>query len=180
MAIAASDIKYKFSIKTGSAGNTLSQSDGDESLGKYIATNEITDATLHELFDIITGDENTASTVDYRCVFVHNSHGTLTLQGALVWLTSEVANGADIAIAIDSTAASAIGSAPAQAIEVANETSAPGAISFSSPTTKGGALSIGDLAAGSCRAVWIRRTANNSAALDADGVTLRVEGDTAA
>jgi hypothetical protein len=180
MPIVAADILYKFSIKTGSAGNAASQSDGNESLGKYIATNEITTATLHALFDQVSGDENAASDVEYRCVFIHNNHATLTLQAPLVWLTSEVALGATAAISIDSTAASAIGASAAQALSVTDEGTAPSAITFSAPTTKGAGLSLGDLAAGSCRAVWIRRTANNSAAIDADGVTIRVEGDTAA
>jgi hypothetical protein len=51
---------------------------------------------------------------------------------------------------------------------------------FSSPTTKGTGLALGDIAAGSCRAIWIKRTAANSAALNNDGVTIRIEGDTAA
>ena len=181
MPIASSDIKMKLSIKTGSAGNSASQGNVNNSLGKYISTTEITDATLNNLFDNISGDENAASTVDYRCIFIHNAHATLTLQSPKVWLASEVSGGASIAIAIDDVAASAIGSASAQAAEIANETTTPtGVGAFSSPTTKGAGLSLGNLAPGECRAVWVRRTAGNNAALNNDGVTIRVEGDTAA
>jgi hypothetical protein len=180
MPIVSSDIKYKLSIKTGSAGNSLAQSDPDLSLGKYISTTEVVDATLHELFDVITGDENAASTADYRCIFVHNSHASLSLQNAVVWLSAEVAGGAVVAISVDTTAASAIGSGSAQAKEVANETTAPSSQTFTSPTTKGTGLSLGTIPSGQCKAFWIRRTAANTAALDADGVTFRVEGDTAA
>lgn len=179
MAISSGDILFKFSTKSGSAGNSLS-SDGDSSLGKYIATNQITDATLHELFDRVTGDENAANDVEYRCIFVHNSHGSLTLQSAVAWLSAEVANGASIAIAASGTAASAVGSASAQAEEVADESTAPTGPSFSAPTSKGSGISLGDIPAGQCKGIWVRRTAANSAALDNDGATIRVEGDTAA
>jgi hypothetical protein len=182
MPISSSDILFKLSTKSGSAGNSTAQGNVNNSLGKYISTTQITDATLNNLFDNISGDENAASTVDYRCIFIHNAHATLTLLSPVVWLSAEVAGGASIAIAIDDIAASAIGSASAQADEIANETTAPGAGvgTFSSPTSKGAGLSLADLPAGQCRAIWIKRTAANTAALDSDGVTIRVEGDTAA
>lgn len=180
MPIVSNDIKIKLSIKTGSAGNSGAQADPNASLGKYISTTEVVDATLNNLFDDITGDENAASDVEYRCIFIHNSHATLTYITPMVWLSAEVAGGADIAIAIDSVAASAIGSGSAQALEVTNESTAPSALSFSAPTTKSGGLSLGSLTAGQCKAIWVRRTATNSAALDDDGVTISVEGDTGA
>jgi len=180
MAITATEILFKLSIKTGSAGNSLAQSDVNESLGKYISTTQITDATLNNLFDDVSGDENAASDVEYRCIFVHNAHSTLTWQSVVCWLSAETGGGANAAIAVDGEAASAIGQSAAQADEVANESTAPTGESFSSPTTKGTGLSIGNLSAGYCRAVWVRRTAANSAALDNDSVTVRCEGDTAA
>mgnify|MGYP001602321185 CR=1 FL=1 len=179
MAITATDILFKFSVKTGTAGNsTVGTADG--SLGKYISTTQITDATLNNLFDNVTGDENAASDVEYRCIFVHNAHASLTWTGVLAWLSAEVAGGANAAIAIDGVVASAIGATAAQADEVANEGTAPTGETFSSPTTKATGLSIGDLAAGNCRAIWVRRSAANTAALDNDGVTVRCEGDTSA
>jgi hypothetical protein len=181
MPIVSSDIKWKLSLKTGSAGNASAQPDPNASLGKYISTTEISGTALNNLFDDVSGDENAASDVEYRCIFVHNAHATLALQSPKVWLAAEVSGGAAIAIAIDDITASLIGSASAQAAEVANENTAPtGVGAFSAPTTKGAGLSLGDLPAGRCRAVWVRRTAANSAALNNDGVTIRVEGDTAA
>jgi len=108
MAIQSSDILFKLSVKTGSAGNSTAGTTGG-SLGGYISTTQITDATLHNLFDAITGDENAASDVEYRCFFVHNSHATLTLLAPVVWLSSETSGGAAVAIAVDATAASAVG-----------------------------------------------------------------------
>lgn len=181
MAILTTDILFKHSVKTGSAGNSTAQADPNQSLGKYISTTPWAGGTLHDLFDVVSGDENAASDVEYRCVFIHNAHASLTLYNAVVWVSAETAGGCSVAIAVDSTAASAIGGASAQALEVANESTAPNpALTFSTPTTKGAGLSLGNLAAGQCRAIWIRRTAANSSALANDGATIRVEGDTEA
>ena len=180
MAISATDILFKLSIKTGTAGNQNAQANVNESLGKYISTTEIVDATLNNLFDDVSGDENAASDVEYRCIFVHNAHATLAWQGVVCWMSAEITGGANAAISIDTTVASPIGQATAQALEVADEDTAPAGLTFSAPTTKATGLSIGDLAAGNCRAIWVRRSATNSAALDNDGVTVRCEGDTAA
>ena len=178
MAIVAGDIKIKLAVTTGSAGNSVAQGNVNNSLGKYISTTEITDATLNNLFDDISGDENAASTVDYRCLFIHNSHATLSYTSPYIWLSSEVSGGAAIAIGKDTTSASAIGDSSAQALTIANETTAPVGVSFSAPTSKGTGISLGTIAAGYCIAVWVRRTSSNSAAKDNDGVTLGISGDT--
>jgi len=179
MSIVTGDILFKLSIKTGSAGNSLPQADPNASLGKYISTTQITDANLNNLFDDVSGDENLADDVEYRCFFIHNAHASLSLLTPVVWISTETALGANCAVAIDDIAASPIGQSGAQADEVANESTAPTGESFTSPTTKATGLSLGTLAAGYCRAVWVRRTANHSAALNNDSVSIRVEGDTA-
>lgn len=178
MSIVAADIKLKLSVVSGSAGNTTAGTVG-ASLGKYISTTVITDGAANGLFPSITGAENAASQVDYACVFVHNSHATLTLTGTKVYVSAQVANGASVAIAIDSTAASAVGSSSAQALQIASDTTAPaGPLTFSTPTDTASALSLGDLTAGQVRAFWVRRTAANNAAVANDGATFTVFGDT--
>lgn len=176
MPVPSSDILLKHSVKTGAAGNSQAGTPAG-SLGKYISTTQLTDSTLNNLFDDITGAENLASEAEYRCIFVHNAHATITLENIAVFLSSEVAGGASIAVGIDPTAASAIGAAPAQALEVVDENTPPVGVAFSSPTTFATGLSLGNLAPGECRAIWIRRTAANSAAQSNDGATLRVQGD---
>jgi hypothetical protein len=81
---------------------------------------------------------------------------------------------------VDTTGVTAKGSASAQAKTVADENTAPAAQTFSSPTTKATGLAIGNIPAGSVAAIWVRRTAANTAAVNNDGVTIRCEGDTAA
>lgn len=179
MAITATDIVFRLSTTAGAAGDSTAGTAAG-SLGKYASTTAWAGGT-NSLFDNITGDENAASTVDYRCIFVLNNHGTLTLENSVVYVSAETAGGASVAIALDSIAASAKGSASAQAATIANETTTPtGVGAFSTPTTKGAGLVIGNLAPGQVKGVWVRRTAANSAPLNADGFTLAVAGDTAA
>ncbi len=178
MAIISTDIKLKHSVVTGAAGNSTTGT-GAGSLGKYISTTEHTGAA-NDIFDDVTGAENAASDVEYRCFFMHNAHATLTLTNAVVWIASETAGGTVLAISVDTTAASAIGSATAQAKEVANESTAPATQTFTSPTTRATGLALGDIAPGTCKAIWIRRTAANTGAVANDGGTLTVGGDTAA
>jgi len=173
--VSSSDVLIKYSTKDGAAGNTTAGVAAG-SLGKYISTTQITTAQLNNLFDDVSGDENLNSDVEYRCVFIHNNHATISFDNVRVYLVSEVAGGASIAIGVDPTAASAVGAAAAQALEIANEDTAPAGVVFTSPTDLANAINLGNIAAGSCRAFWIRRTANNTAALANDGVTLRVNG----
>jgi hypothetical protein len=177
-AITSGEILFKYSIKTGSAGNSTASAPST-SLGKYISTSAWAGGAANDLFDDISGAENAASTVDYRCIFVHNSNGANTLQNAVVYLSAETAGGAAIAIATDNVAASALASASPQAAEIVNETTAPSSVSaFSSPTSAGTGLSLGNIPSGQVKAFWVRRTAANTAALSNDGVTIAVTGDT--
>ncbi|MFI7073570.1 hypothetical protein [Micromonospora sediminicola] len=176
MPIVASDVRLKLSTTAGSAGNTLAGAVG-ASLGKYVATTEVT-AGANTLFPDVTGAQNAASQVDYACVFLHNTHATLTLQGARVYLSGEVAGGTSIAVGVDGTAASAVGASSVQAVTVASATTAPAGVTFTSPTTAGAGISLGDIGAGQVRAFWVRRTAAASSPLASDGVTLAWSGDT--
>jgi len=176
-AITSGEILFKYSVSA-AAGNTTASA-ASTSLGDQISTTAWAGSVANDLFDDISGAENAASTVDYRCIFVHNSNASNTLENAVVYISAETAGGASIAIAVDGTAASAIGSGSTQAATVASETTAPtGTGGFSSPTTLGTGLALGNIPAGQCKAFWIRRTAANTAALSSDGVTIAVGGDT--
>lgn len=178
-AITSGEILFKRSVKTGAAGNTTAQADPNAALGKYISTTAWAGGSANDLFDDISGAENAASTVDYRCIFIHNSNAANTLQNAVIYLSAEVGGGANVAVAIDNIAASAIGASAAQAAEIATETTTPtGVGAFSSPTTIGTGLALGNVAVANCRAFWVRRSAANSSALSNDGVTIACTGDT--
>lgn len=179
MAIISTDIKYRLSAPGASAGNTAAATIGD-GRGNFVSTTEITSATLHNVFTKISGSENANSQTDYCCIFVYNSHATLTLQTPAVWISAEVAGGATVEIGVDTTAASTLGSSSAQALTIASDTTAPAGVSFSAPTTFATGLALGDIPAGYVKAFWIKRIAANTAALAADGATFSVQGSTAA
>lgn len=178
-AIVAGEIIWRGTTTAGAAGDSTANASPNTWLGKYASTTAWAGSVLNDLFDNISGAENAASTVDYRGLMILNNNGANTLQAPTLYISAETAGGASIAVAADSTAASAKGAAPAQMLTIANETTAPaGPLSFSSPTTAGTGVALSDIPVANVKGVWVRRTAANSAALSADGVTLAVTGDT--
>lgn len=169
MAIVAGDIDFFLS---GGSGN----SDPDASLGGIISSTQLTDNTLNNLWDDVSGAESTAGDTEYRCIYVVNSHGSLTLEGAKVWISTNTSNPSSaIAIALDG------GGKDATAETVANESTAPSGETFTQPSSFAGGLSLGDLAAGEKYAIWIRRIIPSSQTAQSNVTyVLSVQGDTAA
>lgn len=170
--IQSEDIKVLLSILTGAAGGSQAQGNANASLGKYASTTE-TSSELNALFDRISEDENAESAVDYRCIFILNDSAQ-TAYGVKVWVSAETAGGASIAIGLDPTGVSDYEASAAQAVQIATEADAPAGVAFSAPTTKATGLLVGDVPAGSCFAVWYRRTAADNGAKDLDGFTLGI------
>ena len=161
MPIVSTDIQYRLS---GGASN----SDPALSLGGVKSS-----TAASNYFDDVSSAEASAGDTEYRCVYVHNNHGTLSLIGAKVFIqTNTPSSDTDVAIGLGSSAINGTEQT------VADESTAPTGVSFSAPTTFAGGLAIGDLAAGAHKAVWVRRTVNAGAAAYADSFTLRVQGDT--
>jgi hypothetical protein len=179
MPIASTDVLLKLSTTAGAAGNANPGTVG-QSLGKYVSTTQVSATALNDIFPDLTGAQNAASQVDYQCVFVHNNHATLTASNVSLFGTSDVAGGATWQVGADTTAASSVGATPAQALTIANSTTAPAGVSFSAPTTDGAGVSLGALAPGQVKAFWIKRSAANTAALNGDGFTINVAFDTPA
>lgn len=178
MSIVATDIHTRFATTAGAAGNSTAPGAAGTSLGKYITNADLTDNTLNNLFPDVTGAENAASNVDYQCIFIYNAHATLTWQGVVVWISAETASGSSFAVGVDTTAASAVGGAGAQALTIANKNTAPAGVTFSAPTTQVTGIVVGDIPAGQVKAIWIRRTSANTAAVAPDSATLSYAGDT--
>lgn len=164
MPIVSTDIEYRLS---GGASNN----DPDASLGGAKSS----EAAPAGLFDTVSGAQSAAGLVEYRCIYVHNAHATLTLIGAKVWIDTNTAS-TDTQIAIG------LGSGAIDATEqtVADEATAPSGVTFSEPANLAAGLSIGDLGPGAHKAVWLRRTVNEGAAASNDTYALAVGGDTAA
>lgn len=177
-AIVAGDLITKFSTTAGAAGNTTVNTTVGTFLGKYAASSVWAGGGTNDVFPDITGAQNAASQVDYAGLALYNSNAANAYQNAVIYLSSEVAGGASVAVGADTIAASAIGGASAQMLQIANATTAPAAVAFSSPTTAGTGVALGNIPATNVKGFWIRRSAANTAALSGDGVTLGFSGDT--
>lgn len=164
MTIASSDIQYRLS---GGASNSTPAS----SLGGVKSSATVSSG----IFDSVSAVEASSGRVEYRCVYVHNSHSTDTLSNAVAWVNSDTPlTTTDIAIALGSSALNGTEQT------VAAETTAPGSVTFSAAATKAAGISLGNIPAGQSRALWLRRTvAAGTASVASDPFTIRVEGETA-
>lgn len=177
-AIVAGDITVRYTTTSGAAGDSTAKGANGTYLGKYATTSAWAGGSLNDLFDDITGAQNAASQVDYAGLAVLNSNANNTYQNAVIYISAETAGGASIALGVDTTASLIKSSASAQLLTIANNLTAPAGVAFSSPTTVGTGLALGNIATNFVKGIWIRRTAANTAALSADGFTLAVAGDT--
>lgn len=178
MALVSNDFTLVLSTTAASGGNLTAQPDPNASLGGYVSTSALSGTPTNNLYDNVTGAQNAASAVDYRCLFVRNDHSTLTALAVSVWVQTQVSGGASVQLGVDPTAASAKGSSSPQAVTIVNESSVPGGVTFSTADSSGAALSLGALAPGQVRAFWLKRSAANSGPKDTDGITLEIDFDT--
>jgi hypothetical protein len=169
MAIVAGDIDFRLS---GGSSN----SDVNASLGGVKSSTEVTTNVAANLFDHVSGTESAAGDTEYRCIYFHNSHGSLTAQNSKVYITSNTPGAGD-QIAIGK------GSAAINATEqtVADESTAPSSVTFTEPTDYAGGISLGNIPAGQHQSIWVRRiVAAAAAAVDDNVATLQIGVDTAA
>lgn len=165
MSIVTGELKYYLS---GGAANT----DPNLSLGGIISTTEVVNNTLHNLFDRVTGAESLAGDTEYRCIYVKNTNATLALVAAFVEINSQTTSP-------DTSLEIGLGTSAINGTEqtVANENTAPSGITFtaalSTPQT------IGDMAAGAFKAIWIKRVVSSSAGAFANDTTIvNFQGET--
>ena len=177
MAIVSGDIKFYLS---GGAGNTNVNASIGGAIAGSTSTYEITDNSLHNLFDKTLGTESTAGDTEYRCIYVKNTHASLELELAKIWISTNTSSPANvIAIALDGAGKG--GTAETET----DENVAPTGETFSNPTAYSGGLSLDGggtgLGYGVSYPIWIRRTiAAGATAVDNVTFVLSVQGDTAA
>lgn len=169
MAVVAGDIKIFLS---GGATN----SDPDASLGGIKSSNQMPSLALYNLFDVIGSAEATTGEAEYRCVYVENTNVTDTWRNVKVFFASNTPSP-------DTSVSMGLGTSSISGTEqsIGNEGIAPTSVSWSAPVDYATGLTIGDLAPGAHKAVWIRRTVNaGAAAYNNDGYTLAAQGETGA
>lgn len=188
-AIVESDVLFYLSAPSASAGFVTSGTPG-ASWGGYISSTQLNSSvTMDNLFNDITGAENAASQVDYACLFVlNNTSSGNSMLNTVAWLplSSFVAGGANVALGADPAGITVKTVTSLQAVKITSNTIAPAGVNTwvtpqsgapVSPSYTGG-LQIGTIPPGSCFAVWIRRTATNSAPVNNDGLGVSVMFDT--
>jgi len=180
MAITATQIQFRLTVPTETIGDNSPQADPNASLGGFAATTTILAATLNNLFDDVSGDDNAAEDEEYRAFFVHNSNQTLVWETVKVWISATIAGGALASIALDTNGTFPVDHNASQMKVILTEDTVPAGASFTHPITKVGGLSIGSMSPLSVQGVWVHRTAKDTAALNNDGLTISFEGDTAA
>lgn len=176
MPITSTDVEQRLSTQTGAAGNSTASTPA-ASIGKWMSTTVLTDASLENLFRNITATEAEIGITLYRCLFVVNLHATGTWEQVKFWLLSQIAGGGTVAIGLDPAGAVAFDSGSAQAAAPADEETAPSGVTFSAPTSIGDALSLGDIGPEECHALWFRLTVPPDVeALALDNCLYRVRG----
>ena len=178
MPVLESDIVPKLTTKSGSAGATLTSTPA-ASLGKYVSiTNVDLSTILNNIIRDITAAESAAGITIYRAIAIQNNSGTDSWTPT-AWLPAGASSGGvSVAIGVDPAAASDKDSASAQGAEIANETTAPVGVTFSSPTTSGGAISLGAIAVDFVKFLWIRVTVTpGSGPISPYAGTIRLQGN---
>ena len=176
MAILASELKYfKSAHSATDSNNTLGNE--IESLGGSITESELQSGALHDLFDAVTSAEAVSGRDEYRCIYLKNTNNTQTLYDAKVYIQSNTPSiDSAIEIALD-PADVGVDSNILLADEVDTSALTSGLV-FSSAPDSANALSIGDIAAGEYKAIWIKRLISPNAQAALDGCTLAFRGDT--
>lgn len=168
MAITTAELQIRFS---GGASN----SDPNASIGGTKSSNSMTDNTLNNLFDDVSGGESLTGDTEYRHVYIHNSNGSLTLQNVRIYISSDTTGtGDEIDIALGNAANNATETA------IANESTAPSpTLTFTHPTTYAGGLAPANLVNGQHMSLWIRRTVNVGGAAKTNNTAIwNADGDT--
>lgn len=140
MPISASDLDWFYS---GGSGNT----DPAASIGLARSTTQIPDDTLHALFANFKGSEATAGITKYRCVYVRNSHATLTLSDPQISIDSS-GGSFDTQILVSKGPSGKNGTE----VEIENDRTEPVGVDFQAT------VSIDDLAPGDFFPLWFSVT----------------------
>jgi hypothetical protein len=173
-AIVPSDILFKLSAPNSNGGNIQAGYAGS-SWGNFISTTLLnTSLPLDNLFTDISGPENVAGQVDYACLFIqNNTSSSNSMSNVIAWLPLSLASGTGsaFAMAADPTGITGVNNSTPQALTIGSPVQAPAGINTwvvptnttpTSPNYTNG-LQLGTIAPTQCAAVWLRRTALNSA-----------------
>jgi len=169
MAIAASDIKLRISGANASATDPNGSYGGAMSTvsGGIIVTN-----VLNNDMDDITSAEASSGITIYHNYYYKNEHGSLTYISPKFYIDTQTNSGdTSVAMALVAEAKNVA------TTRLANETTAPSGITFSTPANYAGGIAIGSLDSGDYRGIWVKYIVGSSASAVLDAYTLGIQGD---
>lgn len=124
-------------------------------------TDTITISNLvNNVWDNVSGQEANDGLIEYRCLYVINLNSTDIAYDVRLWIADQPQGPDSLAIALD-PAGKGNGTTTGVAITIDDEEdtgSDLSGVTFTSPSTQGDGLVIGNLTAGQCHAFWQRRT----------------------
>lgn len=169
MPIASSDLLFCYS------GGTTNQTPGS-SLGGTKSNYTISDSVMNALWDDVAAQEATDGDQEYRGIFIMNSHSTLTLSSAKLWISaSTTAPGDEWYIWTDSSTTNSDNTMSSVSNESTEPTGANGQW-----TAFGTTISLGEIGPTKSWGVWIKRSVSVGAASYAsDSASLAFSGETA-
>ena len=169
MAIAASDIKLRISGANASATDPNGSYGGAMSTvsGGIIVTN-----VLNNDMDDITSAEASSGITIYHNYYYKNEHGSLTYISPKFYIDTQTNSGdTSVAMALVAEAKNVA------TTRLANETTAPSGITFSTPANYAGGIALGSLDSGDYRGIWVKYIVGSSASAVLDAYTLGIQGD---
>ena len=169
MAIASTDIKIRIS---GGASIT----DPNMALGGAMSTvagGIITSDVLNNDMDDITSSEASAGITIYHGYYYKNEHATLTYIAPKFYIASQTSSG-DTSVSVGLS----VEAKNTAIATIANETTAPTSVTFSTPANFAAGIATGDLNASDYHGFWVQYIVGSSAAAVLDSYTLGIQGDT--
>jgi hypothetical protein len=110
---------------------------------------------LNTLYDDVSKSDSFNGDTEYRCFYLHNAHATDPFLDVVLFMGQQPTPGT-VAFGKD-PAGVGDGSATGVATTIANEDTAPAGVTFSTATTEGTGVSLGNINAGQSVAIWVRR-----------------------
>lgn len=150
---------------TGSGGAT-------GSIGGGISNTVVANNTLNAVWDDTGTSESSAGDTEFRCLYLRNTHATLTAQSVRMWIETNTPAGDEIQIAVGG---SAVNGTETAATDENTLSPATPATTFVTAPDENSAITLGDIPAGQHKAFWIKRIvpASTTAFAD-DSYTIRV------
>lgn len=127
---------------TGGAANAVP----DDSLGGVGSSVELSATSLNNLFDDVSDAEAVAGDIEYRAIDILNNGDAAASVVNFFFSTQTTSPFTSIQAGLDSTTQT-----------IADENTAPSAVTFTEPTA-GAPLAVADIAINGRQRVWIRRT----------------------